>query len=114
MDLSVSLKAGSLVRSKSPKSPKQSEGRVYLKSRGCKKKQKLAQRWNNDFTVMASKNNSNLHSSYKEYFDRPLKYTPNGYGSTKKTIPMEIYHKKTPVRSYQQSTILLNCHKFTI
>ena len=37
------------------------------------------QKWKQGFAVMASKNNEQLHSSFKEYFDRPIKLHVQGY-----------------------------------
>jgi hypothetical protein len=51
-----------------------------LNTTACETKHyKFAKKWKNDFVVMASKNNSDLHSKFKEYFDRPIKLDRNGY-----------------------------------
>jgi uncharacterized short protein YbdD (DUF466 family) len=37
------------------------------------------QNWQNYHNVMASKNNRQVHMTFKEFFDRPIKLDPNGY-----------------------------------
>ena len=50
--------------------------------------------------MMRSQGNSDIHKDKREFFDKPVKYTPGM--NTNKTItlkPMEVYHQITPVRS---------------
>lgn len=35
--------------------------------------------WIDNFNVMSSKNNIQVHKNYQEYFDRPLNYDARGY-----------------------------------
>jgi len=35
--------------------------------------------WNENFNVMASKNNIRVHPNFKEYFDKPIDYDVRGY-----------------------------------
>jgi len=35
--------------------------------------------WNENFNVMASKNNQLVHESYREFFDKPIDYDVRGY-----------------------------------
>jgi hypothetical protein len=44
-----------------------------------KKHLELAQQWQHYHNVMASKNNVQVHHTFKEFFDRPIKLDPNGY-----------------------------------
>jgi hypothetical protein len=40
---------------------------------------KMVKDWQHYHNVMASKNNVQVHHTYKEYFDRPIRLDPNGY-----------------------------------
>ena len=49
------------------------------KSSSIKKHLNLVHNWQNYHNVMASKNNKQVHVTFKEFFDRPIKLDPNGY-----------------------------------
>ena len=53
--------------------------------------------WNENFNVMASKNNKQVHINYKEYFDKPFDYDVRGYTYSQTIDPMKIYDSQTPI-----------------
>eukprot|EP00347_Sterkiella_histriomuscorum_P012079 403369971 len=78
------------------------EARIPLNSSACNWKHiKNEGKWNKDFQVMASKNNQELHSSQKEFYDRPIVLSKNGYIDSLKYPPLSIYHKMTPVKTLE-------------
>lgn len=48
-------------------------------------------RWNERFNVAISKNNMNVHSDYKEFFDKPIDYDVRGYNYTMRPKAMMVY-----------------------
>lgn len=63
-----------------------------------------ASKWDKNFTVKPSKNNEALHTSFKEFFDRPIKYDKMGSYSTNKYNPMDVYHMNSPIRSLKPTS----------
>ena len=88
---------------------KKGQSRAYPTA---KKHFQLVSGWQNDFINMRSHGNSQLHRDKREFFDKPIKYSPGM--NTNKTVtlkPMEVYHQITPVRSIQQSIDLIRALK---
>ena len=50
--------------------------------------------WDRNFVVMGSKNNGQVHRSYREYFDRPIQYDVRGYQYSVKPDVMRIYESR--------------------
>jgi hypothetical protein len=50
---------------------------------------------------MTSKDNDRLHNKFREYFDRPISYSPQGIIAENPKImkPMEVYEKISPPRT---------------
>jgi len=52
--------------------------------------------WCENFNVMSSKNNIQVHRNYQEFFDRPINYDVKGYLYSQKMEPMIVYNENTP------------------
>ena len=45
---------------------------------------------------MASKNNDLVHRNFREFFDKPIQYSVEGYTGKMPAAPMQVYHKLSP------------------
>lgn len=52
--------------------------------------------WVDNFNVMNSKNNIQVHKNYHEYFDKPIDYDVRGYLYSRMDKPMDVYNSITP------------------
>ena len=64
-------------------------------------------KWVSNFNVMGSKNNDRVHRHFKEYFDRPVDYDNQGYGTGIGRFG-EIYDRLSPEKMEKMSQTLKN------
>ncbi|CDW78066.1 UNKNOWN [Stylonychia lemnae] len=86
------------------------ESRMPLYTSACGiKHYKNEIKWKSDFSVMASKNNTQVHSNFKEFYDRPIRLNRNGYLYSEKVPERIVYHPITPLRSIRQAKNIKKC-----
>ena len=65
----------------------------------------MEKRWITNFNVMVSKDNSRIHTKYKQFFDKPVAYmghTQNGFKSVNWTMDIGTWQRFAYVKAKRQ------------